>query len=71
MVMVMAIAEAYLRFGGLPQFAALLYGVKPVVIAVILQALWGLGRKAIKTPLLAGLRLWSAVAGFSASMCSR
>jgi len=33
--------------------AGLLYGVKPVVVAVILQALWGLGRTAVKNSLLA------------------
>jgi chromate transporter len=43
------IAWAYVRFGHLPAIAALLYGVKPVVIAVILQALWGLGRTAVKS----------------------
>jgi chromate transporter len=32
---------------------ALLYGVKPVVVAIILQALWGLGRTAVKSSLLA------------------
>ncbi len=47
------IAWAYVRFGHLPAVAALLYGVKPVVIAVILQALWGLGRTAVKSWILA------------------
>lgn len=51
--MVGALAWAYMRFGTLPVAAALLYGVKPVVIAVILQALWGLGRTAVKSGLLA------------------
>ena len=53
MALVTAIAWAYVHFGTLPQIAGPLYGVKPVVIAVILQALWGLGRRAIKTRLLA------------------
>jgi len=43
------IAWAYVRFGHLPAVAAVLYGIKPVVIAVILQALWGLGRTAVKS----------------------
>ncbi len=47
------IAWAYVRFGHLPAVAAVLYGVKPVVIAVILQALWGLGRTAVKSRILA------------------
>ncbi len=52
-ILVGMIAWAYVRFGHLPAVAALLYGVKPVVIAVILQALWGLGRAAVKSWFLA------------------
>jgi chromate transporter len=51
-ILVGIIAWAYVRFGQLPAAGALLYGVKPVVIAVIVQALWGLGRTAVKTKLL-------------------
>ena len=50
-ILVACIAWAYVRFGHLPAAAALLYGVKPVVVAVILQALWGLGRTAVKNGL--------------------
>jgi chromate transporter len=50
-VMVALLAWAYVRFGSLPQVAGVLYGIKPVVIAVILQALWRLGAKAIKRSL--------------------
>jgi chromate transporter len=52
-ILVAGIAWAYVRFGYLPEVSALLYGVKPVVVAVILQALWGLGRTAVKSSLLA------------------
>src|SRR6266481_2466871 len=52
-ILVACIAWAYVRFGHLPAVAALLYGVKPVVVAVILQALWGLGRAAVKSSVLA------------------
>src|SRR5438309_5541078 len=52
-ILVAGIAWAYVRFGYLPEVSALLYGVKPVVVAVILQALWGLSRTAVKTSLLA------------------
>lgn len=44
-----AIAWAYVRFGALPQAGWILYGVKPVIIAVVLQALGKLGRTALKT----------------------
>ncbi|MPZ20550.1 MAG: chromate transporter, partial [Luteitalea sp.] len=39
-----AAAWAYGRYGSLPEAAGLLYGVKPVVIAIVAQALWSLGR---------------------------
>jgi chromate transporter len=52
-LIVTVIAWAYVRFGRLPNAAALLYGVKPVIIAVVLQALWGLGKTAVKTRVLA------------------
>ncbi len=52
-LMVGVIAWAYVRFGALPAVAGLLYGVKPVVIAVILQALWKLGNSAVKSAWLA------------------
>jgi chromate transporter len=50
---VTALAWAYVRFGRLPAAAGLLHGVKAVVIAVVAQALWRLGRTAVRTPLLA------------------
>lgn len=50
--MVLAIAWAYVRYGNLPPAAALLYGIKPVMIAIVLQAVVGLGRTALKTRLL-------------------
>jgi len=60
----MAIAWAYVRFGALPEVAGVLYGVKPVIIAVVLQALWGLGRSALKTSQLGVI----AVAALAASL---
>jgi chromate transporter len=53
MVIVTLFAWAYVRYGALPQVSGILYGVKPVIIAIVLQALCSLGRTAIKTKLLA------------------
>ncbi len=49
------LAWAYVRFGALPAGAAILFGVKPVIIAVVVQALWGLAPRAAKTWALAGI----------------
>lgn len=52
-ILVLAIAWAYKGYGTLPEVAGVLYGVKPVIIAVVLQALVRLARTAVKTKELA------------------
>jgi chromate transporter len=59
MTCVMVLGWVYVRFGELPAVKWVLYGVNPVVIAIIVEALWGLGRAAIK-------RTWHAFAGVAA-----
>ena len=59
---VLVIAWMYVRFGTMPQAVGLLYGIKPVIIAVVLQALWGLGRTAIKSRFLAVLAIVALIA---------
>jgi chromate transporter len=49
---IMVVAWAYVRYGSLPEVGWVLYGVKPAVIAIIVQAIWSLGRKGFKNPLL-------------------
>ena len=55
MTLVLALAWAYVRYGARPEATAALYGIKPVIIAVVVQAAWALTRTAVKTPLLAVL----------------
>lgn len=59
----LALAWAYVRYGSLLQVQGLLYGIKPVMIAVILNAIWRLGRTAFRrwTLALAGLACFAAV----------
>ncbi len=52
-VMVTLLAWAYVRFGSLPQVAGVLYGVKPIVIALIVQAVFKLGKSSVKSTWLA------------------
>jgi chromate transporter len=54
-LMVCGFAWAYAKYGSLPAVSGLLYGVKPVIIAVVAHAIWGLLKPAIKTPFLAFL----------------
>ncbi len=67
MLIVLALAWAYVRFGRLPEAAGLLYGVKPVVISIVLQALLGLARAAVKSPTL-GVAGAAAVAATAAGV---
>ncbi|MEO1446513.1 MAG: chromate transporter [Cyanobacteria bacterium J06635_11] len=48
MVLVWLLAALYVRYQTVPQMGWLLYGIKPVIIAVVFQALWKLGKKAAK-----------------------
>ena len=52
-LIVLAFAWAYARYGSTPQAEGLLYGITPVVVAIIVQALWGLLRSAVKGAFLA------------------
>jgi chromate transporter len=61
---VSVIAWAYVNYGKLPQTESLFYGIKPVIIAVMVQAMWYLGRSVVKTPLLAMVGVGCVVAGF-------
>lgn len=61
-VLVTVIAWSYVEFGSLPKAEGLLYGIKPAIIAVVLQALWGLGRTALKASSLALLAAVAAAA---------
>jgi chromate transporter len=65
MLVVMLCAWAYATFGSLPQVQSILYGVKPVIIAVVLQALWGLARTAIKNSFLLVIGVLGTAAGIA------
>jgi chromate transporter len=55
---VLAMAWAYVTYGSTPTGHALLYGIKPVVVAIIASALVAFGRTALRGP----LRVVAAVA---------
>jgi chromate transporter len=48
MLATLVLAWAYVQYGALPEVGWVLYGIKPVVIAIVAQALWDLGRKGVK-----------------------
>jgi chromate transporter len=58
------LAWVYVSYGSLPQVGWVLYGVKPIVIAIVVQALWDLGRKAVKNALTAAVGIGVIVCYF-------
>jgi chromate transporter len=65
MLMTAAFGWAYVRFGSLPSAQWLLYGVKPVILGVVAQAIWGLAPKAAKNT---ELRLFAVGAVFAVAL---
>ena len=54
-LIVTVLAWVYVQYGSTPQMNSVLYGIKPVIIAVVFQSLFVLGRSALKTSSLAGV----------------
>lgn len=52
-LMVATLAWCYVTLAALPPVAGVLYGVKPVLIAVVAQAVWKLGRASVRSRPLA------------------
>ncbi|QMS89844.1 chromate transporter [Nostoc edaphicum CCNP1411] len=67
MLIVWALAAIYARYQTVPQVEWLLYGIKPVIIAIVIQAVWNLGKKAAKDmpTIIAGV---AAIIGYLAGL---
>ncbi len=62
MAIVWLIAWGYVTYGTLPGVAGVLAGIKPVVFAIVVQALFGLGRTALKSAVTLALGVLSFAA---------
>ena len=60
-IIVSLIAWAYVRYGALPQVAGMLYAIKPVVVAIVIQALWKLSKTGVRTRFLAAVAALAVV----------
>ena len=60
-LIVLGLAWAYARYGNTPQVGGLMYGIGPVIIAIIVDAIWQLGKTAVKgiLPALLGLSVFA------------
>jgi chromate transporter len=56
-----ALSWVYVAFGDVPWVAGLLYGIKPAVAAIVLQAVHRIGSKTLKKPAVAPV-LWAVAA---------
>jgi len=68
-VLVSGLAWAYLRYGSVPQVSGLLFGIKPVVVALVAQAVCSLAKTALRNwalGALAGAVIVCAVLGVHA-----
>ena len=54
-VLASGLAWAYLRYGSVPQVSGLLFGIKPVVVALVAQAVCSLAKTALRNLALAAL----------------
>jgi len=61
-IIVLGVAWAYVRFGALPAVVQAFAGVKPVVIAIVAQALWRLAHTAVRSTSLAIIGVFAVVA---------
>jgi chromate transporter len=65
LVLLVALAGAYVAFGDLPWVQGVFYGIKPAVTAIVLQAAWRIGGRTLRHPLLWAIAVAAFVAIFA------
>lgn len=64
MLIVLACAMIYERYGQVPTAQGILYGIKPVIIAVVFQAVFNLSKKFLKSPSRLGIAVIAGALSF-------
>jgi chromate transporter len=65
------LAMLYVRFGNLPQVSAIFYGINPVIVALILFAIWRLGKRTLASyvpVVIFGLAILAVILGVNEAM---
>ena len=65
LLILIALSWVYIAYGDLPLVAGLFYGIKPAVTAIVLQAAYRIGLRALRSDLLLGIAAASFVAIFA------
>ncbi|MBC8023139.1 MAG: chromate transporter, partial [Burkholderiales bacterium] len=68
LVLLIALSWIYVRFGSVPAIAAILYGVKPAVVAIVLAAAWRIGSRTLHHPALWAIATAAFLALFAADV---
>jgi chromate transporter len=68
LAILIALSWIYMRFGQVPAVAAVLYGVKPAVVAIVLAAAWRIGSRTLHHPVLWAIAAAAFAALFAASV---
>ncbi|MBA5638222.1 chromate efflux transporter [Duganella sp. LX20W] len=55
LVFLIALSWIYMAYGSVPAVAAVLYGIKPAVVAIVLAAAWRIGKRSLKNGALIAL----------------
>ncbi len=62
LLILITLSWIYMRFGALPQVAAMLAGIKPAVVAIVLFAAYRIGSRVLKNRLLWGIAIMAFIA---------
>ncbi|MBE7941899.1 MULTISPECIES: chromate efflux transporter [Ramlibacter] len=62
LVLLVALSGVYAAWGQVPVIAGLFYGIKPAVVAIVLQAVWRIGSRTLRDPRQVPL-LWAIALG--------
>ena len=65
LLLLVALSWIYMAYGDVPAVAAVLYGIKPAVVAIVLHAAWRIGSRALKHPALWAIAALAFVAIFA------
>lgn len=55
LVILIVLSWIYMAYGSVPAVAAVLYGIKPAVVAIVLAAAWRIGKRSLKNAALVAL----------------
>jgi chromate transporter len=67
LAILIALSWIYVRFGDVPAIAAILHGVKPAVVAIVLAAAWRIGSRTLRNGVLIAIAVAAFVALYAFS----